>query len=191
MKNQSGFTLLETVIAMVILSTGIMILASTWGTSFSAVKKTQASVEIAALLERKMFEIETEYAGKSLESIPEEKEDDFGDQYSAYSWKMESKELELPNLAESYSAAQEGADPMMITIIRTLTDHLKKTVKEVKVTITYKGGKKPLSYSATQYFVDYDKQISVPGMPGGGGGSTGSGSTGNSGSSGSGTGGAQ
>ena len=173
MRNSKGFTLLETMIAMVILSSGIILLANSWGGSFMRVKKTQLTTEVSALLERKMVEIETEYAGKSLESIPEEKEDDFGEQYANYSWKMEAKALELPNLAESFAAQQEGEDPMMVTIIRTLTEHLAKTVKEVKVTIIYKGGKKPLEFSATQYFVDFDKQLAVPGVPGGGGSGTG------------------
>ncbi|MNL22983.1 hypothetical protein D3C87_1443490 [compost metagenome] len=187
MRNIRGFTLLETMIAMVILSSGIILLANSWGGSFMRVKKTQLTTEISALLERKMVEIETEYAGKSLESIPEEKEDDFGDEYSNYSWKMTSKELEVPNLAESFAASQEGEDPMLVTIIKTLSEHLAKTIKEVKVSIIYKGGKKPMEFSATQYFVDYDKTLSVPGMPGGGGGgAAGGGSAGGSGTGGSG-----
>jgi general secretion pathway protein I len=168
-RNIKGFTLLETMIAMVILSSGIVLLANSWGGSFMRVKKTQLTTEVAALLERQMVKIETDYAGKSLESIPEETEDDFGDQYKDYSWKMTSKELEVPNLAEALQANQEGTDQMMITIVKTLSEHLSKTIKEVKVTIIYKGGKKPLEFSATQYFVDFDKTISVPGMPGGGG----------------------
>jgi len=189
MRNIKGFTLLETMIAMVILSSGIILLANSWGGSFMRVKKTQLTTEISALLERKMVEIETEYAGKSLESIPEEKEDDFGDEYSNYSWKMTSKELEVPNLAESLAANQEGTDQMLITIIKTLSEHLAKTIKEVKVSIIYKGGKKPMEFSATQYFVDYDKTLSVPGMPSGGAGGGGGSAGGGGGAGGSGTGG--
>ncbi|WP_246845463.1 type II secretion system protein [Bdellovibrio sp. NC01] len=172
-RSRKGFTLLETVIAMVILSTGIILLTNSWGGAFMRVKKTQLSTEVTALLERKMAEVEMEYAGKPLDSIPEEKEDDFGSDYPQYSWKMESKEFEVPDISATLTAnqkgGQNGVDELSLTMMKTLTQHLSKTIKEVKVTIIYKGGKKPLNFSATQYFVDYDKEIPMPSVPGMGG----------------------
>lgn len=164
---RNGFTLLETMLAMVILSTGIILLTNSWGGSFMRVKKTQLSTEVTALLERKMFEVEAEYAGKSLDTLPEEKEDDFGSEYPQYSWKMTTKEFTFPDLTAAMTSKQGGADEMTMTVIKTLTDHISKTVKEVKVSVIYKGGKKPLTFSATEYFVDYNKEIAAPniGMP--------------------------
>lgn len=130
------------------------------------VRKTQLSTEVSALLERKMVEVEMEYAGKPLDSIPEEKEDDFGSEYPQYSWKMESKEFEVPNFAATLTAKSGGADELTLTVMKTLAEHLGKSIKEVKVSVIYKGAKKPLHFSATQYFVDYDKDIKLPAMPG-------------------------
>lgn len=168
-KNRKGFTLIETMLAMVILSSGILLLTSSWGGSFMRVKKTQLSTEVAALLERKMAEVEMEYAGKSLDSIPEEKEDDFGSDYPQYSWKMTAKEFEIPDISASLTAnSKDGVNELQLTMMKTLTEHIKKTVKEVKVTIIYKGSKKkPLEFSATQYFVDFDKEIPMPSVGGG------------------------
>ena len=132
------------------------------------VRKTQLSTEVAALLERKMVEIEIQYAGKSVDSIPEEQADDFGSEYPQYSWKMSSRELEVPDFTASLTAQSGGADQMTLTIMKSLIEHLQKSVKEVKVTVVYKGAKKPLEFSATQYFIDYDKPITPPGMPTGG-----------------------
>lgn len=168
---QKGFTLIETVIAMVILSSGILLLTSSWGSSFMRIKKTQLSTEVAALLERKMTEIELEYTGKPLDSI-QDKSDDFGSEYPQYSWKMETKEFEFPDMAATLSANKKGGngvDEMTLMMAKALSEHFSKTVKEVKVTVIFKGGKKPLNFSATQYFVDYDKEITVPSLPGGGG----------------------
>jgi len=134
------------------------------------VRKTQLSTEVSALLERKMVEVEMEYAGKPLDSIPEEKEDDFGSEYPQYSWKMESKEFQVPDFSATLTAQSGGADELTLTVMKTLADHLSKSIKEVKVSVIYKGGKKPLVFSATQYFVDYDKDLPMPGMPGVGGG---------------------
>ena len=135
------------------------------------VKKTQLSTEVTALLERKMAEVEMEYTGKPLDSIPEEKEDDFGSDYPQYSWKMESKEFEVPDISATLTATDKGngVDELQLTMMKTLTQHLSKTIKEVKVSIIFKGGKKPLEFSATQYFVDYDKEIPMPSVPGMGG----------------------
>lgn len=163
---KNGFTLIETVMAMVILSSGIMLLANSWSGSFMRVRKTQLSTEVTALLERKMVEVEMEYAGKSLDSIPEETEDDFGSDYPQYSWRMTSKEFEVPDISATLTAQAGGADEMALTIMKTLTEHLSKSVKEVKVTVIYKGAKKPLEFSVTQYFVDYDREIPMPSMPG-------------------------
>lgn len=166
-KKRKGFTLLETLLAMVILSTGILLLTNSWSGSFARIRKTQLTNEISALLERKMVEIEVEYAGKPLESIPEERAEDFSEDFSQYSWRMQSKELEVPDLSASLSAREGGANEMLITVIRQLSEHLAKSVKEVKVVIIYKGGKKPLEYSATTYFVDYDRPLAIGGAGGG------------------------
>jgi general secretion pathway protein I len=163
---KNGFTLIETILALVILSSGVMLLANSWSGSYMFVRKTQLNTEIAALLERKMVEVEIEYTGKPLESIDEEKSDDFGSEYPQYSWKMTSKEMELPNLTATMTAQAGGADEMALTIMKTLTEHLSKSIKEVKVSVIYKGGKKPIEVSATQYFVDYDRPIKAPSIPG-------------------------
>ena len=60
-----------------ILSTGILLLTSSWSGSYLRIRKTQLNQDVAALLERKMAEVDVEYRGKSLDTIPEEKEDDF------------------------------------------------------------------------------------------------------------------
>lgn len=163
---KNGFTLIETIMAMVILSSGIMLLANSWSGSFMRVRKTQLSTEVSALLERKMVEVELEYTGKPLDSIPEESEDDFGSDYPQYSWKMSSKEFEVPDVSATLTAQAGGADEMALTVMKTLTEHLSKSIKEVKVTVIYKGSKKPMEFSATQYFVDYDKELPLPSIPG-------------------------
>jgi general secretion pathway protein I len=158
-----GFTLIETVLALVILSSGLLLLANSWGGSIMFVRKAQFSTEVTALLERKMAEIEIEYSGKALDSIPEEKEDDFGSEFPQYSWKMESREFEFPDFSATLTSQEGGADQTSLTMMKTLTTHISKSIKEVRVTIFFKGGKKPMSFSATQYFVDYDREIQLGG----------------------------
>jgi general secretion pathway protein I len=166
-RNQKGFTLLETLLAVVILSMGILLLTQSWSGSYLRIRKTQLNQDVAALLERKMAEIDLEYRGKPLETIPEEKEDDFGSENPKYRWKMTSKEFQSPNLSSILMKQEGGANEMLMMVIQQLTDHLSKTIKEVKVSVIYTGGKKPLEYSVVTYFVDYNKPLSIGGSTGG------------------------
>lgn len=169
-KNTKGFTLLETLLAVVILSMGILLLTQSWSGSFLRIRKTQLNQDVAALLERKMNEIDLEFRGKPLDTIPEEKEDDFGSEYPQYKWKMVAREFQMPNLSSILMQQEGGANDMMMMMIQQLTEHLSKTIKEVKVSVIYTGGKKPLEYSVVTYFVDYNKPLSIGGSTGAPGG---------------------
>lgn len=162
----SGFTLIETLLAVVILSSALLLLTNSWSGSFLRVRKTQQQFEVATLLERKMTEVEIEYKGKSLDEIPEEKSDNFGDKYPQYSWKLNSKKLEIPDLSSLLGEdSGNNNQQMMVSLVKQLSENLSKAIKEVTVTVIFKPAKgKPLEYSVTQYFVDYDKEINF-GMP--------------------------
>jgi general secretion pathway protein I len=164
--NPQGFTLLETVIAMVIMSAALVLLSNSWGGAFMRITKAQRSFEVSSLLERKMTEIDLEYRGKSLDEIPESKEGDF-EGTEEYHWKMTSKKLELPDISGALAGRQGGADQLSMTIIKQMTEALSKSIKEVTVTVTYTKFKKSSAYSVTTYFVDYNKEIPL-GVPGGG-----------------------
>lgn len=165
---EKGMSLLEVLIAMVILAAGLMLISTSWSGTFARLRKTQQTLEVAALLQRKMTEIEMEYQGKPLDSIEEEKSDDFGSEYPQYSWKMESKDFEMVDLTPILIGRDGGADQNMIQIMKLFTDHLSKSIKEVKVSVLYTTPKKrTLTYSVTTYFIDYDKAIPLPPMGGG------------------------
>lgn len=168
-----GFSLVEVMIAMFILMSGVILLVNSWGSSYRKLKKTQTQFEMAALIERKMVEIELEYKGKPLDSVPEDLEDDFGDEYPQYTWKMESKDLEIPDLTSLFTSADGGASSELLDIVKRLTDQLSKSIKEVKVTVIYKSKPKDVSYSVTTYFVDYDRNLGLPGGGAAGGSGTG------------------
>lgn len=165
--NSGGFTLIEVVLAMMVMASGLFILVNSWGGTYNRLVKTQAQVQIASLLERKVAEIEREYKGKSLESIPEEKEDNFGSDLPQYSWKLKSRALEIPDLSAALVAQGGGVDASMLEIMKTFTDHLSKSIKEVNISVTYSEGRKPIVADVTIYMVDYDRPLPVPGAAAG------------------------
>ena len=151
---------------MMLMATALVLLANSWSAAFYRVKKTQMSFEMAALLQNKMNEYERKYRGKALAEIPDEETDTFGEDYPQYTWAMKSHKLVVPDISPLLTSKDRGADDMTLTLAKKLTDHLSETIKELQVTITYKHPKKPIVVSATQYFVDYDKNLDM-GIPGG------------------------
>lgn len=158
-------SLLEVLIAMVILATGLMLISSSWSGTYMRLRKTQTNVEIAALLQRKIVEIETEWKGKPLDSIPEEKEDTFGSEFPNYRWKMESQKFQMPDISDIYLNREGGASEMLLQIMKQFSEILGKSIREVKVTVFYKSKSgKEIPYSITTVFVDFDRDIPIPGI---------------------------
>lgn len=162
-RNQKAFTLIEVILALVVMASGLFILTNSWAGTYARLRKTQIQVQLAALLERKVTEIEREYKGKSLESVPDEKEDNFGTDLPNYTWKMKSKKLEVPDISASLTARDGGADASLITLMKTFTDHLSKSIKEVNISVINTELKKPLVADVTIYMIDYDRPLPVPG----------------------------
>ncbi|MEY4615391.1 MAG: hypothetical protein RJB66_351 [Pseudomonadota bacterium] len=157
----SGFTLIEALIAMTILSGAMLLLSQTWGGAFRSIKKAKQQYEVSLLLERKLTELDLEFRGKPLTEIPEEREEDFGKEYPEAKWKMKSKEFEFPDISPLLKSGDGNSDEMTMMIFKKLADNFKKTVKEVKVTVMVKEGKKTKEFSAVTYFVDYDQPLTL------------------------------
>ena len=120
--------------------------------------------QVAFLLEEIIAELEIKYANK-MSQLPDNEEGVF-ENHPRFTWKMESKDFELPDLTSILISGDQG-DEMLITLITKLTDHLNESIKEMKVSVVYTVGKKSVEYSATTFIVDYDRSIPL-GVPGGG-----------------------
>ena len=69
--DKKAFTLIEVVLAMMVMASGLFILTSSWSGTYNRLKRTKIHVEMTTLLERKAFEVEREFKGKALDSITE------------------------------------------------------------------------------------------------------------------------
>ncbi len=165
-----GFTLLEVLLAMAIL-TGVMItLSQSWSGNFNRSRKITLNNNIAILLERKMADTETKYREKPLSEMPEEESGDFGQDLPGYTWKIKWKKFNMPDLSGIIMAKNEGmTDDFFLNMINQLTEFMSKSIREVTVEISYASpNKKAITYDATTYFVDWSQELSIPGLGGGG-----------------------
>ena len=172
-KRSNGFTIIEVILAMMIMASGLLVLSNSWSGTYTRLRKTQVQVQMAALLERKIIEIEKEYKGKPIDSIPDEKEDTFGSELPEYSWKMTSQKLELPDISPLLSATNGsdtgGTKLDLISIMKMFTEHLSKSIREVKIEIIYQDKKKPIRVDVVIYMIDYDKPLPMGGAAPAGG----------------------
>lgn len=168
MRSNRGFSLLEVLIATTIFAGAIMVINNIWSGNALRIRKARQMNEVTFLLQRKMTEIEIEYAGKPIREIPEQDGGDFGKDFVGYQWLMEARDFEMPDLSATLGG--EGGNELLGVMIKTMTEFINKTVKEVKLTVVYQhpnGKAKPLTYSIATLFVDYEQDLAIPGLAGG------------------------
>lgn len=172
---QRGFTLMETVIAVMIMVGALMVVGNSWSGNLMRIQKARINTTMAMLLERKMTELELQYRGKPLTEIKEEDAGEFEESQTSgergYTWEMRSKEFEMPDMSGVLSSQDRKADEISILIAKTVAEYVKTTVKEVTVTISFKPPRpkaKVVRQSVTTYFVDYTKPLTITGLPGAG-----------------------
>lgn len=162
---QKGFTLIEVMVAMMIMVGAIVILyASSAGTQ-GRIRKSRVYNNVALLLERKIAEVEAVNLGKSLTEISDA-EGDFGKDYPEYRWTFATQAFEMPDMTAAVS--RDGASQDLINILSQLSDVMSQSILEGTVTVYVNSGKKEVPFSVTTYFVDYNKEVSLPGFGGGG-----------------------
>lgn len=162
MKTARGFTLLEVLIAMTILAGSIIVISNTWSGNFLRFRKSNLFNNVALLLEAKMAEIEAKYRDKPLEEIPDEEAGEFEGNPN-YRWVMKSQEFEMPDLSAILIKQSDGANENLLSMIKQMSEYISKSVKEVKVSVLVKAGKKEVEFTITTYFVDYKKEIGLGG----------------------------
>jgi len=157
---KKGFTLIETLIAMMILAGALIVLGNSWSGSLNSIRKSRLVSTMSLLLQRKMTEMELKYKDRPTSEIPEEDEGDFGEDYPEYTWKLESREITLPDMSSALTARDGGATEQEIMIVKKIQETIEKAVKEMRITVLYRRPgdseeKPPYKHSLTTYMVEY------------------------------------
>ncbi len=164
-KNNDGFSLIEVMVAMLILTGCIVTLTSSWSGNYFRLNKAQINHNVTELLQKKITEIEIQYLNKPIEEIKDEDGGKFKG-FPNYRWTMSSQDFEMPDLSAVLIGQEGGADEMLLTIIKQMGEHISKSVKEVEVAVYVKFKKREVKYAVTTYFVDYDKELDLGALAG-------------------------
>ncbi len=152
-----GFTLIEMIVALMILSSSVILLSRMKSGNKNRIDKSYHYHKAVLLLEQKITELELEWSSQSFDSIPTEQKGQFTTQKD-FSWSVKTKPLSMPSAEDMFKSLGADSD-IVLYIIRTTSEFLTSSIKEVKVTVHYNKHKKKSSYSLSTYIVDYSKNI--------------------------------
>jgi len=156
----SGFTLLEVLIAMSIMVVSFGAILSIESSAINVTNRAKQTNTVAMLLKNALTQTELEIEGKTFEEVQKEKTTPFDAPFSDYSWSWKVKEVEFPNLVPN-SGGDSGKDQSSEQFGRVGTKFLSKALREVEVSVIWKKSEKTQSVSASTYWVDLNHEMAL------------------------------
>lgn len=165
MKSQSGFTLLEFMIAFALLT---VILASVYlmqGSSLASSVRSKNILLATNLAKNLINESELQFEGQPFERLQAKETGEFEEPFKEFKWTREIAEVDFGALSELMIKAQEesGSTPKenQSMVAKYFQDYMQKSVRRMTVTITWAEGGGESSLSFTELLVNYDAEFAA------------------------------
>lgn len=145
---ESGFSLLEIMVAVAILSISFLALLNFEGQSLVLTGRSEKLTLATFLGQEKMAEVILEFESDVASgAFPDEKSDSgrFDEPYEDISWSWQIRRVEIPVPEET------GGDPMGI-MFKAVAEEIAKAVREVRLTITWEELGKEQSFDVVTHF---------------------------------------
>lgn len=162
-KKDSGFTLLEVLIAMLIMVIAFGSIFSIQSSALQISSRAKQNNTVAMLLKNALVKAELDVQGKKFEEVNKEESGNFDTPFESYSWSRKIKELEFPNLiGKAASEGSEGSTDQSSEVIgRLVTKFLSQSVRQIEVTVKWKKLDKEQSQSGTTLWVDLNHEMAL------------------------------
>ncbi|MBI3541788.1 MAG: type II secretion system protein [Deltaproteobacteria bacterium] len=152
---QGGFTLLEVMIAMTIMTLAFSYIYTSQSQNIVLVTKTKELNTAGWLAHNKMIESEHLYEGKPFGELPKGPEiEKFKEPYERFTWKREVKEVKFPDLPMGGQKEGEGVQEAVRILAKTLTKYLNSALREMVVTVTWQRGDGEVNVRLSTYLID-------------------------------------
>lgn len=168
LSEESGFTLLEVIIAMTIMVLAFAAILSIESGGITAAEKTRQVNIVSMLARNKMIEMEYEIENKSFDEVKKEDGGDFQPPFENFRWTSEIKEVKFPalNLSGAASGEEDKGGAKEVSDITTLltkliTNFLSKSVREVAVTIYWKRPASEQKFTVSTLWVDLNHEFEL------------------------------
>lgn len=167
LNDESGFTLLETLIAMAIMVVAFSSILMVESGSLDASYRAKQLNIVSMLARNTMIETELLIENKSFGEVKTEETGNYAEPYQEFTWKREVKEIEFPSLnpGGGDDSQQNNDDPNAKeagnSIAKLVTQFLSKSIREVVVTVSYKKGPGEQKYQIAMYWVNLNNDFSL------------------------------
>ena len=157
LKENTGFTLIEILVALTIFSSAAVILSNIRTGNLQRMEKIQNYRKAIELLENKMTELEFEWSKKAIHTIPDSEEGDFENE-KGFSWSVKTQPINLLESQQMLNFATQTNNDMAQQIVGTIQKLLSSSILEVKLTVHFSKSSRKVSYSLSTYIVDYTQK---------------------------------
>lgn len=152
-KASAGFTLLEVVIAVVIMALMMSGLFALTGTATQMSRRAEAITTATMLARKKMAEVMLDMDKRGVEGkFPQDDERENGDfekPFDRYKWQVEVRKVELP-----LPPVQDEKAGLMQVFMQTIAKQISEAVREVKLTVSWSIRDKEQSIVVTTHVVN-------------------------------------
>ena len=150
---RNGFTLIEVIMAFMILAGTMVVLLQSRSSALQSIMKGRTYTNVTFLLQSKITEFEIKNREKTVDELKETDAGDF-DGFPDYAWEIKLQPMVIPS---NIFPKSEEPNEMAQMIFKTVTEYFEKAVREVLITVVDKKLKK--RYSVSTIFIDYKKEI--------------------------------
>lgn len=167
MRNANGFTLLEVLIAIAIMTMAFGSIFIVQSNSIESIRKAKETNLVTMLIKNLMIETEQEFEGRPFNEVVKEKKKPCQEPYQEYQCGRVIKEVKFPELsfgqdsnATDAESSEGGANAIVQKISKLITKFLSQSIREVIVTVSW-GPTGEHSVSMSTYWVNLNQEFSI------------------------------
>ncbi|MBC7692457.1 MAG: type II secretion system protein [Methylotenera sp.] len=171
LRSNSGFTLLETMIAMTIMLMAFASILMVESSSVRTSAKAKQMNVVAMLARNEMVKFENDFEGKPFAEVKKDETGQFKPPFQDYTWVHTVREMKFPamNMSGGGGTAKSGTsgdkvdtggtDQIAELLTKLITQYFSDAIREATVTIKWKRGASEQSFSVSTYWVDLNHEF--------------------------------